>query len=111
MTPKTNATNHLHPYPLSSCILTGAGIALVLILVFLLGAGEPDPAWPALWIIKPLIIVPAAGAIGGGIFFIMDHLCIQGGWKKIAANALSLLFYLITLWMGTVLGLDGTWWN
>lgn len=61
--------------------------------------------------IKPLIIVPLAGAIGGIFYYVMDHLRYNGGWKLILANILSLIAYSIGLWLGIVLGLDGTFWN
>lgn len=34
-----------------------------------------------------------------------------GGVRENMAAALSLLAYLVILWLGTVLGLDGTWWD
>lgn len=103
----------LHKVSLAKRALQGAGIALVLISIFLLKAGEPDPnpGWPKLWFIRPLIIVPFAGAMGGVFYYFMDYLRYQGGWRKLLANVLSLVVYIIGLWMGTILGLDGTWWD
>lgn len=92
-------------------MLVGAGIGLALIAIFLLIAGKPDPAWPKLWMLRPLIIVPLAGAMGGVFYYFMDELRFQGGWKKPLANVLSLIVFVIGLWLGTVLGLDGTWWD
>ncbi len=89
----------------------GAGMGLLLIVVFLLRAGEPDPDWPKLWIIKPLLLVPLVGALGGVFYYNMDHLRNERGWHKALANILSLLVYLFVLWMGTVLGLSGTMWD
>lgn len=92
-------------------MLQGAGIALVLIVFFLLSVKNPDPHWPKLWMLKPLLVVPSAGAAGGLFFYFMDQLRHQGGWLKALANILSLLVYIIGLWLGSVLGLDGTLWN
>lgn len=112
MTKETNLTTRpLHPISLTKCLLVGAAIALTLITIFLIPVGEPNPNWPKFWIIKPLIIVPLAGATGGLCYYFMDNLRSQGGWKKIMANILSLVIYIIGLWMGTVLGLDGTLWD
>ena len=112
MTPQNKLTTQpLHRASLSKRMLQGAGIALILIIVFLLGAGEPDPDWPRLWPIRPLIIVSLAGALGGVFYYFMDHLRHGGGWKNTLAIFLSLIGYLIVLWLGTVLGLDGTYWN
>ncbi len=89
----------------------GAGIGLLLISFFLIGAGEPDPEWPTLWWIRPLLVVPAAGALGGLFFYNMDHLRSQGGWREVFAYVLSLIVFLVVLWLGTVLGLAGTMWD
>lgn len=112
MTHKSHSTTPpLHSASLSTRMLQGAGIALILITAFLLAAGEGDPAWPKFWMIRPLIIVSLAGASGGGFYYFMDRLRHQGGWKKVLAFILSLIVYLFVLWIGTVLGLDGTWWD
>ncbi len=92
-------------------ILTGAGIALILIAIFLSGVDRPDPAWPKLWMVKPLIIVPLAGAMGGLFFYLMQPFRYKGGWQKIVATIVSLIVYIIGLWLGSVLGLNGTLWN
>lgn len=104
-------TEPIHRASLGKRMLQGAAIALTLIIVFLVQAGEPHPDWPKLWMIKPLIIVPLAGAMGGVFYYYMDHLRYQGGWKKTLAIILSLIVYIIGLWLGIVLGLDGTLWN
>jgi hypothetical protein len=104
-------TQPVHPVSLSKIMLLGAGIALMLIAIFLSGAGEPNPEWGKFWMIRPLIVVPAAGAAGGLFYYLMDHLRYQGGWKKVLGTVLSVLVYLFGLWIGTILGLAGTLWN
>lgn len=101
----------IHAASVGKRMLQGAGIALTLIIFFLLGAGEPNPDWPKLWMIKPLIMVPLAGALGGVFYYNMDHLRYLGGWRKALAYALSLIVYIVVLWLGTVLGLNGTMWD
>lgn len=91
--------------------LLGGGIALILISIFLSGVDEPNPLWPKFWYIRPLIIVPLAGAAGGVCYYFIDRLRSQGGWQKIVTGIISLLIYIIGLWLGTVLGLDGTLWD
>lgn len=92
-------------------MLLGAVIGLLLILFFLVGAGEPNPEWPKLWWIRPLLVVPAAGALGGLFYYNMDHLRTHGGWRKVLACVLSVVVYIVVLWLGTVLGLAGTMWD
>lgn len=93
-------------------MLVGAGIAFVLITIFLSKAiSDPNPEWHPLWMLRPMIIVPLAGATGGLFYHLLDGLRRQGGWKKVLAHFLSLIVYIIGLWMGTVLGLVGTLWD
>jgi hypothetical protein len=92
-------------------MLLGAGIALLLITIFLMGVREPKPEWGKLWMLKPLIVVPLAGAMGAAFSYLMDSLRHQGGWKTIVAIMLSLIVFIIALWLGTVLGLNGTLWD
>jgi hypothetical protein len=92
-------------------VLIGAGIALVLIIVFLSGVDQPKPEWPKFWQLKPLIVVTLAGAAGGAFYYIMGPMRYKGGWQKIVAIVVCLIVYVIGLWLGTVLGLNGTLWN
>jgi hypothetical protein len=92
-------------------MLQGAGIALVLITIFLAGVDDPNPDWPKFWMVKPLLVVPIAGAMGGVFYYFMDFMRNQGLWIKILANVISLFAYLVAIWLGSVLGLDGTLWN
>ncbi|WPP49157.1 potassium transporter KefB [Catalinimonas niigatensis] len=108
---KNFTTRSIHPVLLGKRILIGAGVAFSLISIFLLGVGEPNPAWGKLWMVKPLIVVPLAGAIGGVFYHFIDHIIQQDGWRKILVIVFSLIGYLVIVWLGTVLGLDGTLWN
>ncbi len=113
MTQENNITQPISgKSPLAKRMLIGAGIALTLIIIFLSGAGEPNPEWPKFWMLRPLIVVPFAGAMGGLCYHLIDYfLGKKGGWKKVVAIILSVIVYIFGLWMGTVLGLVGTMWN
>ncbi|RRB07399.1 potassium transporter KefB [Larkinella rosea] len=109
---KSNELNSpLRPAALTKRALIGAAIGLVLIGVFLLGVKNPDPNWPTFWMLRPLIIVPLAGATGGAVYYFLDFLRFQNGWNTALVKTASLLIFLVGLWMGFVLGLDGTLWN
>lgn len=88
-------------------VLIGAGIALIITLVFITGE-ETKPDWPELWRIRPLIITPLAGAFGGAMFYLSNHVLQQAGLNKVVSVFLCSVGYLIILWLGLVLGLDGT---
>ena len=102
--------------PLNSASLTkralvGALIGLAFIGLFLSGVNNPNPAWPRLWMLRPLIIVPLAGAMGGVCYYVIDSWSRQRGISRALVYVASLLVYLIGLWLGVVLGLDGTLWD
>lgn len=101
----------IHPVSLTKRMLIGAAIGLVLISMFLLSVGKGNPAWGELWRIKPLIMVPLAGAGAGLVNYFLDELRAQGGWIKAITMILTVIVYIIALWLGSVLGLNGTLWN
>lgn len=90
--------------------LIGAAIALVLITVFLLPI-EGKPEWGAFWKVRPMIVVPLAGAAGGICSFFIQNLFGAGGRRKLLVIILSVVVYIVGLWIGTILGLDGTLWD
>jgi hypothetical protein len=101
----------IDPASLRKLMLIGGGIALALTAFFLVTAGEPNPAWPKFWRVRPLIIVPLAGAMGGLCYYFMTQVFFKNGWRKTLAIILSLIVYIIGFWLGFVLGFDGTYWN
>ncbi len=112
MTTEKNPTaTTIHPAAFVKPMLIGAGIALALIALFLSGVDNPNPAWPKYWMVRPLIVVPLAGAAGGAFYAFMRPMREQGGWITALAYVLCIVVFIIGLWMGSVLGLDGTLWN
>ncbi len=104
-------TPSIHRATMGKRMLQGAAIAFLVITIFLLGIKNPDPAWGKYWMIRPLIIVPLAGAMGGAFYYFMDQLRSKGGWVKVFAVIAGIIGYIIALWMGSILGLDGTLWD
>lgn len=96
---------------LSKRMLLGGTIALVLISLLLFTVKNPDPAWPKYWKVRPLVIVPIAGAMGGLFYYLMGRYRNMGGWIKVIAFIVSIIGFVFALWIGTILGLDGTLWN
>lgn len=111
MTQTNSLTNQ--PHKLASVAkpaLIGAAIGLIAISFFVFGVDRPNPAWGKLWMIRPLIITPLSGAVGGAFYYFMDYQASRG-LNKTVAILLSLVVFVIGLWMGVVLGLAGTMWN
>ena len=111
MTQTNNPASQSHEASVVKQMLVGAGIGLLLISLFLLSVDEPNPEWGKLWMLKPLIIVPLAGAMGGLCNYFIVHFHRQVGVIKTIAMILSVIVFIIGLWLGAVLGLNGTLWN
>lgn len=97
--------------PLSKRMLLGAGIALVLITIFLFTVKEPDPAWGKYWMIRPLLVMTFAGAMGGLCNYVIMNFRSLIGLNKSKAILLSLTVFIVGLFLGFVLGLNGTLWD
>lgn len=111
MTQTENSTSQQRPFSLGKRMLFGWIIGLLVISFFLIPVREPHPDWGRLWMIRPLIITPLAGAMAGLCnFFIMTYRSAVGV-NKVIAVIISILVSFVGLWMGIVLGLDGTLWN
>lgn len=95
---------------IATSVLFGAGLGLILITLLLAGADAPDPAWGKLWMIKPLMIVPIMGGMGGVLYFFMKKISLRGKMNRTLVLAMSVIAYIISLWVGVVVGLDGTMW-
>ena len=91
--------------------VTGAAIGLVIISAFVFSVSQPKPEWGSMWMIKPLILTPLLAALGGFLFYLVDRLFLRNGWSKFFALVLGVLVFIVMLWLGTVLGLNGTLWN
>ena len=96
---------------IAPAMLLGAGFALLAISFFVFGVDNVPAEWGKFWMIRPLIITPLAGATGGAVYHLLDRLRAKGNINGSVALILSLIIYVVGLWMGIVLGLAGTMWN
>jgi zinc transporter ZupT len=92
-------------------MLLGAAIGLIIISFFVISAGSGNPAWGDYWRIKPLLLTPFAGAMVGLCYDVTEPFRQLNGWLGRLFMILSVLGYIIGLWLGTVLGLAGTMWH
>ncbi len=105
-------TNPERRYSLASRVLAGAVIGLALILWMLSTVKNARPEWGPYWMVRPLVMVPLAGALAGGCNFILFRFGVLIGIQnKWVAGVLSAIILLIGLWLGIIVGLDGTLWN
>jgi hypothetical protein len=106
-----NPTSPITQLSLGSRMLAGAVLGLLVIAFFLFSAGDPDPLWGKLWMVRPLIIVPVAGAMAGLCNYFIVKYRFLFGIRKMMAIVISVVVFAVALWLGVVLGLDGTMWN
>ncbi|MAZ27334.1 MAG: potassium transporter KefB [Cytophagaceae bacterium] len=92
-------------------MLIGYCIGLGIISLFVFSVNKPNPGWGAYWQLRPLIITPLATACGALSYFLVDFVSPKKPWATISCYVLSTLVFVISLWLGIVLGLDGTLWN
>ncbi len=92
-------------------MLVGAIPAVILMALFVSGVDNPDPAWGKYWMVRPLLVIAFAGAMGGLFYHLMEHFRQMGGWQKGLSIVACIVVYIVGLWMGSVLGLVGTLWN
>ena len=111
MTNKNELRLKLNSRSMARYALIGGIIGLTLITIFLLGVKHADPSWPKYWQLRPLLVVPIAAAGGGLFLYFVTALFGNNSWSKIVAVIIGMIGFIISLWLGTVLGLDGTLWN
>ncbi|ETZ22119.1 hypothetical protein [Pedobacter sp. V48] len=92
-------------------VLLGAMIGLAIISFFVFGVGQQNPAWPDNWRIRPLLVVPSAGAVAGLSSYFTVRFGTRLGLNKIILWIPAILLSLFALWIGIILGLDGTLWD
>jgi hypothetical protein len=100
--------------PLASVLklmLLGVVIGLVTISFFVFQVNEAPARWAPNWRLKPLLLTPLVSALGIQVFFLKDLLRPDKSWMNVLLLIFSALVYLVALWLGVVLGLDGTMWN
>jgi hypothetical protein len=96
---------------LSKRMLIGAGLGLIAISIFVIGAGRGEIEWGNYWRVKPLLLTPFIGAIVGMCYDITERLRKLNGWLGYLFVGLSVIGYALGMWVSLVLGLAGTMWD
>jgi len=92
-------------------MLTGAGIGLLLVSFFVITAGEGQPSWGAYWRLKPLLLTPLLASIVAACYHATGPLRDIAGWQGRLFTVLSIIGYVLGLWIALILGLNGSLWN
>ena len=114
MTAQNELQHSLHNKSLGKRALQGAGIALVLVIIFLSiifpigGVLVGKKFWQGVWEFLPLVTVTVGGALGGIVYYLMVQVWYPSGWKKVLATIFSILVYIVLLWLSLVAGFSAT---
>src|SRR5688572_18541859 len=87
--------------------LQGAAIAFILINVFVYIVQKVKMDYHT-WEYLAIASVTAGGFFGGIFYSLMDILRIQGGRKKIIANIISVIAFLVICYLSLILSLNAT---
>ncbi|BCY29398.1 potassium transporter KefB [Flavobacterium okayamense] len=104
----------MKPINLSTLIkfaITGAVIALILISLLIFSVNTPKPEWGQHWYIRPLIVTQFVTSIGGIALYLLNLKDFKSKILNLILLICSILIFVFFLWIGTILGLDGTLWN
>lgn len=104
----------MKPINLSTLIkfaIAGAVIALILISLLIFSVNTPKPEWGQHWYIRPLIVAPFITSIGGIALYLLNLKDFKSKILNLILLIMSILIFVFFLWIGIILGLDGTLWN
>jgi len=107
-------TNFFKQVSLNSLLLRllfGAVLGFILISFFVFGVDNPNPDWGDNWKIKPLIITPLVVAFGTLALYLKYIIQFQTKIMNDMVYLFSIILFIISIWMGIILGLNGTMWN
>ncbi len=84
---------------------------LCLISLFVFTVKYPDPQWGSYWQIRPLLMTPLIAGMGAVFACFLFKRGSESGLPKILFTVLAMGSFLVSLWIGIILGLDGTLWD
>lgn len=97
----------LEPKSLLLPAILGAILPTSLLLFLIIANSENY----ALWMVFPLLIIPAGGALGGVFFYLMGFHWFPTGNSKLIAILSSCIIYFLIIWISSVMAfnLTGHW--
>jgi hypothetical protein len=108
MTNQINFQEDIHPRTLKQRMIQGAGLAFILIALFIAFLSVAGDGSFHYLILLPLLTVPIAGAFGGLLYYLLDNFRQQGNWKKVVVNILNGIIYIAMLYMALIITLAAT---
>lgn len=107
--------NKIHPQITLTSIVTkmlvGAVIGFIVISLFVFGVDNPNPAWGENWRLRPLVVTPLVSALATQALFLKYMIRFETKIMNDLLYLFSFVLVFIGLWLGIILGLDGTMWD
>lgn len=100
-----------HPANLAKHTFRGAALAFGLVSLWIVSILIAGATSIGASFLVPLGMATIGGSCGGVFYSFMDYLRYQAGWKKTMANVVSVMVYVVGVYLSLVLGLSmvGEW--
>ena len=92
-------------------VLLGFALGLFIASMLIHNVSFPKLSWGPNWYIKPMLVLSFVASIGSIPFYFANQYEASNHSKKILAYLGATLFLLFFIWIGIILGFDGTIWN
>ncbi|MDA3614427.1 LrgB family protein [Polluticaenibacter yanchengensis] len=96
---------------IAKTMLTGLVTGLVIISLFVFTVNNPKPEWGNNWRMQPLLLTPLVVAFGSLVFFANRIFQPQNKTVKTLLLIGSIIAFVFSIWIGIIIGLNGTLWN
>lgn len=101
----------VRPATIAKTMALGLILGLVIISLFVFGVNNPKQEWGTNWRMQPLILTPIVVAFGSLAFFANRIFMPQTKTAKVLLSVASIIAFIISIWLGIIIGLNGTLWN
>ncbi|PVH27025.1 hypothetical protein [Sphingobacterium corticibacter] len=91
-------------------MMFGAALGIFVVSPFIYGNTPHNDEWGFFWFIKPLVLIPLSGAVGGALYYLSTRY-LQHILPKWLLMGMGTLLLAVSIWIGAILGLNGTYWN
>ncbi len=92
-------------------LLLGAGINLIINVLFITDLDTTNSAWSPFWMVKPLTLGPLITGLGAMLAFYVVKFLINQNISKYISYFSFVAIFIISIWLGIVLGFNGTLWD
>lgn len=101
----------VRPAAIAKTMVIGLIFGLAIISLFVFTVSSPKEEWGNNWRMQPLILTPMIVAFGSLAFLANRIFKPQTKTAKTLLLIASIIAFIFSIWIGIVIGLNGTLWN